>query len=139
MGCWLSSSPGAMSMNLRSRVMHALRRAGNHVQALWLSAHPLRAAFEGLFIGCVIAWIGALMTSDDHTLSIEKVSKFELLVFIYWGLFTILLCTLRAKFYGTWWQGIVIDILTGIGLAILPTTLFLFYLYRLPDLFFNYT
>ena len=126
-------------MNLPNRVIQTIRSVCNKIPALWLSAHPLRASFEGLFIGGVGAWIGAIMTSDDRTLSIEKVSKFELLVFIYWGLFTILLCSLRARFYGNWWQGTVIDILAGIGLAILPTTLFLFYLYRLPDLFFNNT
>jgi signal transduction histidine kinase len=124
-------------MNPRQRVRHSLHIVSNHVQALWLSAHTLRAAVEGLLIGCVGAWGCTLMTSDDRTLSLEKVSKFELLVFIYWGLFTILWCVLRARFSGNWWQGILIDILTGIGLAILPTTLFLFYLYRLPDLFLN--
>jgi hypothetical protein len=118
-------------MNPRHRVMQALRSASAHEQALWLSAHAFRAACEGLFIGCVGAWIGALMTSDDHTFSFTRVSKFGVLAFIYWGLFTILWCALRARFTGNWWQGIGIDLLTGFGLAMLPTTLFLLYQYRL--------
>jgi signal transduction histidine kinase len=125
-------------MDLRNRVIPSLRILGKSVQALWLSASPVRAAIEGLFIGCAGAWIFALITSDDRTLSFEKVSKFGVLVFIYWGLFTILWCALRARLRSNWWQGIVIDdILTGVGLAILPTTLFLHYQYRLLDLYPN--
>ncbi|MBA3825447.1 MAG: HAMP domain-containing histidine kinase [Ktedonobacterales bacterium] len=123
-------------MNLPNRVIQTIRSVCNKIPALWLSAHPLRASFEGLLIGGVGAWIGALMTADDRARSIEKVSTFEVMVFIYWALFTILWCALRARFYGNWWQGIVIDILAGIGLAILPTTLFLCYLSRVPALFF---
>jgi signal transduction histidine kinase len=125
-----------MSMNLPHRVIQTIWSICNKIPALWLSAHPLRASFEGLFIGGVGAWVGALMTADDHAHSIEKVSPFAFMVFIFWGLFTMVWCALRARFYGNWWQGIVIDILAGIGLAILPTTVFLYALSRLPALFF---
>ena len=126
-----------MNMNLRNRVINAIRIVGSNVPALWLGADEFRAAFEGLFIGCAGAWICALITSDDRTISLEIVSKFGLLVFVYWGLFTILWCAIRARFHGNWWQGIFIDVLTGGGLALLPTTLILFYQYRLLDPFSN--
>ncbi len=120
-------------MTPRHRMMQALNGIGKHTQVLCLSAHTIRAALEGLLIGWAGAWIGALTTSDDRTISFAIVMKFGLLVFIYWGLFTILWCALRTRLQGNWWQGICIDVLTGIGLAIIPTTLFLLYQYRLRD------
>ena len=111
----------------RNQMIHTLRSFAQNRSALWHSAPPVRAAIEGLLLGCVGAGLAALITSDDRTLSLTVVSKFGIIAFIYWGLFIVLWCALRARFQGNWWQGIFIDGLTSIGLASLPTILFLLY------------